>query len=619
MKAYHQKEYFKILDKEKKLRLLPSGERCNRNYDVKHENQMCERLMMSPSVRNTKLDRNRCITKRLALFIVCSHVGSNVVKDTSFRSLLHSLDETYCIPDENVIAEQIQKLANEMKSNISKCLSAAKKIHFSINTWTKKGMMSYYLIVIAHFFSWFDHRCHQVVLAAKSFRNSCTTKYLQEIVESVLEDWDIDQEKIGVLLTDNSSSIMKSFHFDDIYRRKRTAIDSIEHSRGKLDDSKLAITMSSQDDSSSTDDSSLSDVSNCDFRRIHLSCFADTLQLIILKFTTDKSVQQLLDTLYDLVKKVNQSCKAADELFSQIDKKVIENNPTRWISTYYLIKHLLDIKNPFNLLVEKLGWIPLSSQYWKVIEYIKGLLQPFAHHIATLINRKDNNTTISCIIPIIMELDLHLESMKQISEIASVSSILQLELKQKFAKLTDCNNCNYDPIFAVSTLLDPRYKFVLNARQVQIASEQILRYIDYKHSRGDQPDIEVINCPEEKEKTDINLSSKRFHHLSKILQERVSETAKRASSAKSELEKYLQDCHSKVENDDPFHFWITNADYLQLASIAVDILSIPASSAKMETTLTPVSELINEMYSQEAVAAQECRILLRENRQYFLH
>ena len=617
LKAYHQREYFKILEKEKNLRLLPNNGRHNKDDGVKCESRTSEKWMVCPASRNPKVERSRCITKRLSLFIISSHFGNNIVKDASFRALLHTLDNTYCIPDENAIAEQIYKLTNEMKSNILKCLSAAKKIHISIHTWAKKGMASFYLIVNAHFFSWFDHRCHHAILAAKSFHhNSVSTDYVQEVIEDVLENWNINQEKIGVLLTDNNSSILKSFSHSFINRRKRAMIDSLEQSRDKSDDIQLAATMYMQDDNWS-DDTKLNEATNGDFSGIHLSCFADTLQLIILKFTNDQSIQQLLDQLYDLVKKVNQSCKAANELFSRIDKKVVENSPTRWISTYYLIKHLLEIKIPFNVLVQKLGWIPLPSQYWKVLEYIKGLLQPFAHHIATLINRKVN-ITISCIIPIIMELDLHLESMKQIAEIASVSSILQLELKRQFAKLTDYNCCNYVPIFAVSSLLDPRYKFVLNSDQVQIASEQILRNIDYKHSRSDASDLQVIESAG-KEKADIDLSSKRFHHLSKIFQERLSQTAKRASSAKCELEKYLQDCHSVVENDDPFHFWITNADYLQLASIAVDILSVPASSVKMETNLIAMTELMNETHSQEDNAVQESRILLRENCQYFLH
>ncbi|RDD43330.1 hypothetical protein TrispH2_004461 [Trichoplax sp. H2] len=620
LKAYHEAEYDDVVSREGHFgsSSAPIISKRPKIKAIASKKEAQRRKSVLPCLNSVDQDahRHHVINEKLAIFIGCSNFGTNVIGDALFRSLLQTIDKTYRIPNEIQLIEQIEQLITQMRLNIAKQMSAAKKVHFSINTRVKRGMASHYLIIIAHFFSWLDRRCHQAVLAVKSYPNSCSAASFRDVIESVFEDWGINQEKIGVLLTDSNRSISKAIGENGKNSKMREMADSAERYRGKeMDDLQLRIDTLGHDEDNRTDDLRLDLMANGHGK--HLNCFADTLQLAILKFTTDQFVQQLLEQVYDLVKRVNRSSKAADQLFSPINKKLAENCPTRWISTYYLIQHLLEIKTPFNLVLENLGWNTLTPHCWKMLENIRALLQPFVQHIATLIDRKDN-PTISCILPIIMELDLHLEAMKEVAEIANVSSILQLELKHKFSKWIDCNNYNYEPIFAVSTLLDPRYKFVLNPNQIQVASQQIVKYMKVKDDGSSNSDEMMATSPTDKEVADIELPSKRFHHLAKILQERLSETAKRASSAQCEVDKYTQDCHSMIAQDDPFHFWISSK-YSQLSSIAVDILSIPAALANIETSFIAMVELMNETHHKEVILDQECRILLRENQQYFVH
>lgn len=70
----------------------------------------------------------------------------------------------------------------------------------------------------------------------------------------------------------------------------------------------------------------------------------------------------------------------------------------------------------------------------------------------------EDYTTISSILPIIMELTLHLEEMKQIPELSRAASLFLTELKQRFKKFTNHSDAEHDPLFLECSMLDPRYK-----------------------------------------------------------------------------------------------------------------------------------------------------------------
>ena len=57
--------------------------------------------------------------------------------------------------------------------------------------------------------------------------------------------------------------------------------------------------------------------------------------------------------------------------------------------------------------LDELAWDNLTATQWKHLEYIQQLLQPFAHH--TNITSAENSTTIAMVIPVLKELNLHLE------------------------------------------------------------------------------------------------------------------------------------------------------------------------------------------------------------------
>lgn len=135
---------------------------------------------------------------------------------------------------------------------------------------------------------------------------------------------------------------------------------------------------------------------------IIISCFAHTIQLVVHKFSSDESLQTLMKRVHSLVKKVNHPKPHKSALSG---KKLISDCPTKWSSTFLMADRLVQLKIPLTRVLEELEWDSLVNSEWKTLENIQKLLKPFAQY-TSLVSGEDY-TTVSCVIPILMELNYH--------------------------------------------------------------------------------------------------------------------------------------------------------------------------------------------------------------------
>lgn len=97
------------------------------------------------------------------------------------------------------------------------------------------------------------------------------------------------------------------------------------------------------------------------FRRV--ICFSHTLQLVVhqLDFDTMTMFKDLLKHTHALMREMNSSTKATEKLISFCGKKLIRDCPTRWSSTFLLIKHLLEVKNSLISVLQELEWDSVAT------------------------------------------------------------------------------------------------------------------------------------------------------------------------------------------------------------------------------------------------------------------
>ena len=138
-----------------------------------------------------------------------------------------------------------------------------------------------------------------------------------------------------------------------------------------------------------------------------LSCFAHTLQLVVKEFEVAPCFKSTLKKAQKIVKKVNKSCKATERLIQLAGVKLIKNCPTRWDSTFLMLKRLNRLKEHVNTVLDELSW---ETSQWKQLQAIEDLLEPFAHQ--TNVGTFEKTTSIAMIIPSLKELELHLKEVR---------------------------------------------------------------------------------------------------------------------------------------------------------------------------------------------------------------
>ena len=280
-----------------------------------------------------------------------------------------------------------------------------------------------------------------------------------------------------------------------------------------------------------------------------LGCFAHSLQLVVLNFK-DESLKPLMKKVHGLVKKINKSSRATGMLLPLCAKKLVSNVPTRWSSTFLMIDRLLDVKGPLSDTLEQLEWDNLAHSEWKTVENIHKLLKPFAQYTALVSG--EEYTTLLSIIPILMELQLHLREMVNIPDIAAVATTLQSELNRRFRKFTDPGDESFEPLYVVSTILDPRYLPLINAVQMKSGRNEVLRMLeDNGHSDSHSSTQSSPPAPVEQEEGPQK-KRQRFSHLAKVLEDKLKQGKEKASKQRpgeQELDRFLETMPSLEEDD----------------------------------------------------------------------
>ena len=195
-----------------------------------------------------------------------------------------------------------------------------------------------------------------------------------------------------------------------------------------------------------------------------ISCFAHLLQLVVPQFDKVSPFQRILKKARKLVAKFNKSTKATERLLALQQKKLVSDCPTRWSSTFLLLKRLLERKETVCLVTLKLEWNGLQTSEWKKINNIVDFLQPFAEY--TTLCCGEDYTSLSAVVPIIMELNCHLQEMQKQPGMGTVARVLQSEMHKRFNRYIDPSVDLFDGLHIVSTLLDPQYSLILSNEQL---------------------------------------------------------------------------------------------------------------------------------------------------------
>ena len=441
LRICHNDEY-KCFEAAETKRIKEKDEKSKDSTKLKQSTLPVSSLGNKPYESNSR--KHQAITLCLATFIGANNVALSLVDNSEFRELIEELDPRYTVPHRKKMGIEIERVYQNVKAKISESLKGANKISICTDIWSTPGMTASFLGITAHYFCSSDNQRHTITLAVRHLPSPHTAEMISETVEDILLEWNIPKHNIFRILTDNGSNMVATFK-THLLNRVDNGHEEDEHVESNIPYSKVNdITINEAGDSvDEVDDfEDLEDTSDLEFDSKHcisneisnfeqtewhhneafigykrLSCFIHTLQLVIKIFEANPSCKNSLQKAHSIVKKVNKLCKATEKLTENAGKKLIGDCPTRWDSTYLMISRLLDVKHHLTAVLDELTWDSLTATQWKNLEAIQELLQPFAHH--TNITGAENSTTIAMVIPVLKELNLHLEEMSKTSGVAN--------------------------------------------------------------------------------------------------------------------------------------------------------------------------------------------------------
>ena len=116
-----------------------------------------------------------------------------------------------------------------------------------------------------------------------------------------------------------------------------------------------------------------------------------------------------------------------------------------------------------------------------------------------------------------MEVNLHLEELKQSTELSDVAAVLQSELKRRFRKYTDPHDPEHDALFLTATFLDPRNKLLLNPIQTESANIYLLKQLKDLSENGGSSSSSATASPDRPDSDEPPI--KKFCLLSRLIQQ----------------------------------------------------------------------------------------------------
>ncbi|KAG5869431.1 hypothetical protein JTB14_003123 [Gonioctena quinquepunctata] len=196
------------------------------------------------------------------------------------------------------------------------------------------------------------------------------------------------------------------------------------------------------------------------FKLRHISCFGHTLNLSVTDVYKLECFNRLIEECKSIATFLRSSTLAADKLrFHQSTNgkkqlKPIQEVSTRWNSTYFMIKRLVEIRTELALAINVCEKVPmnLSAEEYNVLEEFISILEPF--EIATNEISGDQYITISLIIPLIRGI---VDKLLVLTNSKNEESLMVLNSVKEFMKLRLKPYESRTPCI-IGAMLDPRIK-----------------------------------------------------------------------------------------------------------------------------------------------------------------
>lgn len=194
---------------------------------------------------------------------------------------------------------------------------------------------------------------------------------------------------------------------------------------------------------------------NCIWEKKHIPCFAHTLNLVAQHILGIPELQLVITKVKNIVTFFKQSCVASDELRKSVkaDTKLIQDDPTRWNSTYYMIVRFLDLRNAVSEILIRHKTAPpmVTGMDLTILTSLLNILRPLEAATKEISGNKYCSsskviTLVHCMISKLKNLVIEEPLIKEVHK-RTLS-----EINKRMGAIEHVSS------LAIATILDPRFK-----------------------------------------------------------------------------------------------------------------------------------------------------------------
>ncbi|XP_050065455.1 zinc finger BED domain-containing protein 4-like [Aphis gossypii] len=319
----------------------------------------------------------------------------------------------------------------------------------------------------------------------------------------------------------------------------------------------------------------------------YIVCFAHTLNLVVQHaISSVPELTTLISKVKNIVRWFKQSVVASDDLRKATkgngNGKLLQEVPTRWNSTFYMLERFICLKQIVNDIVHRHVSAPemvLAKEIQDISDIID-ILRPVEAAKKELCAQKF--VTTSMVIPMVYILQKNVSEFKPKQEMGlQLKAAIILQCDKYFSTVESCS------LLGMATVLDPRFKKLYFKDPSALSN--MLRYIsnEIKHTQtmsSSESSSDTDNTTVEEPQA-FNL----WQDHAKFVQQSTSHKSHRGrgqllvdSEFPSELNLYLKSSHARL-SDDPLLIWKDMCKvYPILSKMAIKYLVPVATSVPSE-------------------------------------
>ncbi|CAL9689972.1 unnamed protein product [Knipowitschia caucasica] len=297
----------------------PSAKRAKASHQ-----KLAEAILSTTKYKSDAKDQ-QIKEEAIAKWIGRTGLPVTTVEDEDFILLMETFDKKLTVPKKTKISNLIEKHYEDEVNTFKKRLSGVRKVSIGIDLWTKKGLTASFLAISCCYFCVEQNKPEHLLLALEQVAHPHTAQSIKACEDKCMQEWDISNEKILFVVTDNGSNMVAAFKHNSLVEEETSSDDQDEcpmvesDTEDKMEDNRYQ---------------------SMDINVDRIPCVVHTLQLVVHIINKEASVKRLLGKTRSIVKLFRKSSVATQKMLEECGLIVVNDCPTRWSSTFNMIARL---------------------------------------------------------------------------------------------------------------------------------------------------------------------------------------------------------------------------------------------------------------------------------------